>query len=56
LVKLTASKPPYTYSDLTDRIGRLALRRCWKANQPFAAAALKAAIAEIEPSPMMANS
>jgi SpoVK/Ycf46/Vps4 family AAA+-type ATPase len=56
LVKLTASKPPYTYSDLTDRIARLALRRCWKANQPFGVAALKAAIAEIEPSPLMAAS
>lgn len=56
LVKLTATKLPYTYSDLTDRIARLALRRCWKANQPFTAAALKAAIAEIEPSPLMAGS
>jgi SpoVK/Ycf46/Vps4 family AAA+-type ATPase len=56
LVKLTASKPPYTYSDLTDRIARLALRRCWKANQPFGVSAVKAVIAEIEPSPLMAAS
>jgi SpoVK/Ycf46/Vps4 family AAA+-type ATPase len=56
LVKITASKPPYTYSDLTDRIARLALRRCWKGDQPFGVAALKAAIAEIEPSPLMAAS
>lgn len=55
LVKLTARKPPYTYSDLTDRIARLALRRCWKANQPFTSAALKAAIGEIDPSPIMAT-
>jgi Second Messenger Oligonucleotide or Dinucleotide Synthetase domain len=36
--------------DLTDRIARLALRRAWKGDQPFGVAALKAAIAEIEPS------
>jgi SpoVK/Ycf46/Vps4 family AAA+-type ATPase len=53
LVKLTAHNIPYTYSDLTDRIGRLALRQAWKSNQPFGVAALKAAIAEIEPSPPM---
>jgi SpoVK/Ycf46/Vps4 family AAA+-type ATPase len=56
LVKLTARTPPYTYSDLTDRIGRLALRRCWKANQPFTVTALQAAASEVEPSPMMPNS
>jgi SpoVK/Ycf46/Vps4 family AAA+-type ATPase len=56
LVKLTARKPQYTFSDLTDRIARLALRRSWKADQPFGIAALKAAIVEIEPSPLMAAS
>ena len=35
LVRLTANKTPYTFSDLTDRIARLALRRAWKSNQPF---------------------
>lgn len=53
LAKLTEHNVPYTYSDLTDRIARLALRRAWKSNQPFGVAALKAAIAEIEPSPKM---
>lgn len=53
LAKLTDHNIPYTYSDLTDRIARLALRRAWKNNQPFGVAALKAAIAEIEPSPLM---
>jgi SpoVK/Ycf46/Vps4 family AAA+-type ATPase len=53
LAKATAHKPPYTYSDLTDRIGRLALRRAWKSDKPFGIAALKAAVAEIEPSPLM---
>jgi SpoVK/Ycf46/Vps4 family AAA+-type ATPase len=53
LVKLTANKNPYTFSDLTDRIARLALRRAWKSNQPFGVSALKSAIAEVEPSPPM---
>ena len=55
LAKLTAHNIPYTYSDITDRIARLALRRAWKSNQPFGVAALKAAIVEIEPSPFMAG-
>lgn len=53
LVKLTAKSPPYTFSDLTDRIARMALRQAWKANEPFGVAALKAAIAVVEPSPLM---
>jgi SpoVK/Ycf46/Vps4 family AAA+-type ATPase len=53
LAKLTNHNTPYTYSDITDRIARLALRRAWKSNQPFGVAGLKAAIAEIEPSPTM---
>jgi SpoVK/Ycf46/Vps4 family AAA+-type ATPase len=53
LAKLTEHNIPYTYSDLTDRIARLALRRAWKSNQPFGVAALKAAISEIEPSPRL---
>jgi SpoVK/Ycf46/Vps4 family AAA+-type ATPase len=53
LVKLTAHNIAYTYSDLTDRIARVALRRAWKSNQPFGAEGIKAAIAEVEPSPLM---
>jgi SpoVK/Ycf46/Vps4 family AAA+-type ATPase len=53
LVKLTAKSPPYTFSDLTDRIARMALRQAWKANEPFGAAALKAAVARVEPSPLL---
>jgi SpoVK/Ycf46/Vps4 family AAA+-type ATPase len=53
LVKLTASDIPYTFSDLTDRIGRQALRRAWKADQPFGVEALKAAIAGAEPTPLL---
>jgi hypothetical protein len=37
----------------TDRLARLALWRAWTGNQPFGAALLKAAIAEVEPSPVM---
>lgn len=53
LVKLTTHKTSFTFSDLTDRIARLALRRAWKSDQPFGFLALKAAIAEVEPSPLM---
>lgn len=53
LVKLTAKTPLYTFSDLTDRIARMALRQVWKANEPFGVSALKAAIAMVEPSPLM---
>lgn len=53
LVKMTASKVPYTYSDLTDRIARTALRRAWKLDKPFGLDVIKSAIADIEPSPPM---
>jgi AAA+ superfamily predicted ATPase len=53
LVKMTASKVPYTFSDLTDRIARTALRRAWKLDKPFGMEVLKSAIADIEPSPPM---
>jgi SpoVK/Ycf46/Vps4 family AAA+-type ATPase len=53
LVKATAHNPPYTYSDLTDRIARTALRRAWKSNQPFGVTTLKSVIPEIGPSPPM---
>ncbi|MDT7953951.1 MAG: ATP-binding protein [Acetobacteraceae bacterium] len=53
LVKLTGKTPPYTFSDITDRIARLALRWAWKSNQAFGPDLLKAAIAEVEPSPLM---
>jgi SpoVK/Ycf46/Vps4 family AAA+-type ATPase len=53
LVKLTSKPASYTFSDLTVRIARLALRRAWKSNQPFGVAALKEAIAQVQPSPAM---
>jgi SpoVK/Ycf46/Vps4 family AAA+-type ATPase len=53
LVNLTSGPVPYTFSDLTVRIGRLALRHAWKNDQPFGVAALRHAIAQVHPSPPM---
>jgi SpoVK/Ycf46/Vps4 family AAA+-type ATPase len=53
LVALTKRTVPYTSSDLTDRIARLAVRRAWKSNQAFGPAVLKTCIAEVEPTPLM---
>jgi SpoVK/Ycf46/Vps4 family AAA+-type ATPase len=53
LVNLTSRPVSYTFSDLTVRIARLALRRAWKSNQPFGVAALMDAIAQVQPSPAM---
>jgi SpoVK/Ycf46/Vps4 family AAA+-type ATPase len=53
LVSLTKRSVPYTSSDLTDRIARLALRRAWKVDEPFGPAALKTCISEIAPTPLM---
>jgi SpoVK/Ycf46/Vps4 family AAA+-type ATPase len=53
LVALTKRNVPYTSSDLTDRIARLALRRAWKANKPFGPAVLRACISEISPTPLI---
>jgi SpoVK/Ycf46/Vps4 family AAA+-type ATPase len=53
LVKLTKRAVPYTSSDLTDRLARLALRRAWKSNQAFGVEAIKACIPEVDPSPLM---
>ena len=56
LAKHTDGDPPYTYSDLTDRIARLALRRACKSDQPFGVGSLLAAIAEVAPTPLMSRS
>lgn len=53
LVGLTRRDVPYTFSDLIDRVARLALRRAWKQDKPFGFDVLKAAIADVEPSPLM---
>ncbi len=53
LVQLTKSSVPYTFSDLTVRLARLALRRAWKGNQAFGPTILKACIAEVRPSPLI---
>lgn len=51
LVRLTAKNPGYTFSDLTDRIGRLALRRAVKDNKPLTAELILQAIADTKPTP-----
>jgi SpoVK/Ycf46/Vps4 family AAA+-type ATPase len=53
LVALTKVSVPYTFSDITDRIGQAALRHAWKTNQPFGPAVLKACISETEASPLL---
>lgn len=53
LVKASKRDTPYSISDLTDRIGRLALRRAWKENQPFDSSFVADAIAEVEPTPLL---
>jgi AAA+ superfamily predicted ATPase len=52
LVAQTENKIPYTFSDLTNRIGRVALRTAWRTDRPFSAALLKETIGEIKPSPL----
>jgi SpoVK/Ycf46/Vps4 family AAA+-type ATPase len=53
LVKASKRDIPYSISDLTDRIGRLALRRAWKENRPFSSSFIAEAIAEVEPTPLL---
>ena len=54
LVKLAGKKLRRTFLRASRiRIARLALRRAWKGNRTFGPALLKAAIAEVEPSPLM---
>lgn len=53
LVAASKHETPYSISDLTDRIGRLALRRAWKENRPFGFAFVAEAIAEVEPTPLL---
>ena len=44
---------PYSYSDLTDRVGRLAMRLAWKADRPFSTRLVLEALAQVEPSPLV---
>jgi SpoVK/Ycf46/Vps4 family AAA+-type ATPase len=53
LVSVSERAIPYTFSDLTNRVGRVALRHAWKADRAFSAAVLKEVIAAIEPSPLI---
>jgi SpoVK/Ycf46/Vps4 family AAA+-type ATPase len=51
LVKVTSTTVPYTYSDLTDRVGQLALRLSWQSDRSFSADMLDEAITLVAPSP-----
>ena len=53
LVALTGGQMPYTFSDLTDRLGKAALRKAWKSDRPFGVGVLKESIAEVQPSPLL---
>jgi SpoVK/Ycf46/Vps4 family AAA+-type ATPase len=51
LVEQTEDPVGYTFSDLTMRVGRAALRRAWKADVALSAKVLREVISEVEPSP-----
>jgi SpoVK/Ycf46/Vps4 family AAA+-type ATPase len=53
LVKKSEGKIPYSYSDLTQRVARAALLESWRRDEPFSASHLVAALAQVEPSPLM---
>jgi SpoVK/Ycf46/Vps4 family AAA+-type ATPase len=54
LVKGTTAVPvPFSYSDLTERLGRLALRRAWAADRSFDAEILLETLGEVGPSPLV---
>jgi len=53
LVKQSGKDIPYSYSDLMQRVARTALLDSWRRNEPFGPASLLAALARVEPSPLM---
>jgi len=55
LVKATAARRgrPFSYSDLTQKLARSALRRAYRDHREFGAAILLDALREIEPSPLV---
>jgi SpoVK/Ycf46/Vps4 family AAA+-type ATPase len=53
LVKQSEKDPPYTYSDLSVRVARSALRNAYLSDQPFGPSALKDTMAVTTPSPLM---
>ncbi|MDI1480549.1 ATP-binding protein [Polyangium sp. y55x31] len=55
LVEATGARHgvPFSFSDLTVRLGRSALRQAWRADSPFGAAVLLEALAHVEPSPLV---
>ncbi|MDC3956339.1 ATP-binding protein [Polyangium jinanense] len=55
LVEATSARRgvPFSFSDLTMRLGRSALRQAWRCDCPFGAAVLLEALVHIEPSPLV---
>lgn len=47
---------PFSFSDLTVRLGRAALRNAWRSGRPFGAAVLLETLKQIEPSPLVGSS
>jgi len=53
LVRASDRKPPFSYSDLVQRGAEAAVLACIRANKPFSVAALRDAIEDLEPSPLI---
>ncbi|MBZ5713784.1 AAA family ATPase [Nannocystis pusilla] len=51
----TRADVPFSYSDLTERLGRLALRRAWSADRPFSASVVRETLEGLEPSPLVGD-
>lgn len=53
LVDVTDRQPPFSYSDLVERGAEAAVSTAFAANEPFSAAALRDALVQLEPSPLI---
>lgn len=53
LVDVTERQPPFSYSDLVERGAEVAVSAAFAANEPFSASALREALTQLEPSPLI---
>ncbi|MDX2054216.1 MAG: ATP-binding protein [Polyangiaceae bacterium] len=53
LVDATERQPPFSYSDLVERGAEAAVAAAFAANEPFSASALREALTQLEPSPLI---
>lgn len=53
LVEATERQPPFSYSDLVERGAEAALAAAFAANTPFSVSALRDALLQLEPSPLI---